>query len=90
MVENVGMQPEEAAQFLLSQEGSLVYVSGGAAHPLSKLVWVNRQGEAEPCSRLLGRISIPLSPQLAGFGCNESSWAYNFSNREIKMKILDL
>ena len=44
-----------AAQFAVSDEGTLTYIPGGAANALHALTWVDRQGREEP-------IAAPLRP----------------------------
>jgi serine/threonine-protein kinase len=44
-----------AAQFAVSDEGTLTYITGGAENALRALTWVDRQGREEP-------IAAPLRP----------------------------
>ena len=49
VVENVTMGPNGEANFVLSPDGSIVYVSGGEASNVERtLVWVDRQGQPTP------------------------------------------
>jgi Tol biopolymer transport system component len=54
-----------AAQYSLSNTGSLVYVSGGVQSDQSKLVWVSRNGTEQP---LAAPARAYLSPQLSPDG----------------------
>jgi eukaryotic-like serine/threonine-protein kinase len=47
LVEGVRIEEWGAAQFALSQEGTLVYASGASAY-VGKLTWVDRQGTSKP------------------------------------------
>ena len=41
------MEPGGAAHYSLSRDGTLVYVPGGVLVPDRRLVWVDRNGDAE-------------------------------------------
>ena len=63
VVEGILMEPEGAAHFTFSDDGSLAYVPGGMLVPDRKLVWVNRQGEVEPLPAEAREYETPsLSP----------------------------
>jgi len=58
-----GIARTPAAQFALSETGSLVYVPGGNQLPGQTLVWVDRDGRDEPLPAALRAFSKPrLSP----------------------------
>ena len=48
VVDTVNMKASGAANFSVSENGSLVYVRGGPKGGLASLVWVDRQGIEEP------------------------------------------
>ena len=48
VLENVTTKLTGAANFVLAQDGSLVYVSGGIGGPERTFVWVSRDGREEP------------------------------------------
>jgi len=54
IVEQVRTLPNGAAEFSVSRQGALVYVSGGATGATRSLVWVTRQGQ---------EATIPLPPR---------------------------
>ena len=64
VVEDVMMGQTGAAQFGLAQDGSLVYVTGGAdaASGARTLVWVDREGREEPLAEGLGYLHPRVSP----------------------------
>jgi serine/threonine-protein kinase len=65
VVERVPTQLSGAAQFALSQKGSLIYVPGesGVTGPVRSLVWINRDGKEEPLSTPPRAYVIPrISP----------------------------
>ena len=66
VVENVNTKTSGAANFSLSGNGSLVYVSGGDAAssgPPRTLVWVDREGREEPLAVESGPYTTPrVSP----------------------------
>ena len=64
VVEDVTMGQTGAAQFGLAQDGSLVYVTGGAdaASGARTLVWVDREGREEPLAEGLGYLHPRVSP----------------------------
>jgi serine/threonine-protein kinase len=80
VVENVAMEPEGAAQFALSEEGTLAYVSGRTSVPLRKLVWVNRRGEAEA---LPAPPRSYMNPALSPNGRRVAVTIFDGSNYEI-------
>jgi len=78
-----GIVRTPAAQFSVSDTGSLVYVPGGAQLIGHTLVWVDRDGREEPLPTELRSFSKPrLSPdgrQVAVVVDNRQIWSYDFS-----------
>jgi len=84
VVEGVRTESWGLAQFAVSGDGTLVYVTGGPAW-IGKLVWVDRQGKATPLGvpaqnygapRLSPdgrRLAIPIS------GAKDDVWIYEFA-----------
>jgi len=63
IVEGVGTVRGDTAGWSVSQLGTLVYLPGGIQTTERSLVWVNRNGEAEPLDLPLGPYEFPrLSP----------------------------
>src|SRR6185295_4060606 len=48
VINSIMMQPNGAAEFSVSRQGTLVYVPGGATGTARSLVWVDRQGHEKP------------------------------------------
>ena len=62
VLENVTTKGTGAVNFDLSRSGTLVYSRGGGEFGLHTLVWVNRDGSAEPIAEGLGFRQPRLSP----------------------------
>ena len=81
LVEGIVRTP--AAQFAVSDNGSLVYVPGGNQLPGETLVWVDRAGNDEPLPGAFRTFSKPrLSPdgrQVALVIDNRQIWIYEIS-----------
>jgi len=81
LVEGIVRTP--AAQFAVSDNGSLVYVPGGNQLPGETLVWVDRDGNDEPLPGAFRTFSKPrLSPdgrQVALVIDNRQIWIYDIS-----------
>ncbi len=81
LVEGIVRTP--AAQFAVSDNGSLVYVPGGNQLPGETLVWVDREGNDEPLPGAFRTFSKPrLSPdgrQVAVVIDNRQIWIYEIS-----------
>ena len=81
LVEGIVRTP--AAQFAISDNGSLVYVPGGNQLPGETLVWVDREGNVEPLPGAFRTFSKPrLSPdgrQVAVVIDNRQIWIYDIS-----------
>ena len=78
-----GIVRTPAAQFSVSDTGSLVYVPGGNQGSSHTLVWVDRDGTGEPLPIALHSFSTPrLSPdgrQVALVVDNRRIWSYDLS-----------
>jgi Tol biopolymer transport system component len=81
LVEGIVRTP--AAQFAVSDNGSLVYVPGGNQLPGERLVWVDREGHDEPLPGAFRTFSKPrLSPdgrQVAVVIDNRQIWIYDIA-----------
>jgi Tol biopolymer transport system component len=81
LVEGIVRTP--AAQFAVSDNGTLVYVPGGNQLPGETLVWVDREGNDEPLPGAFRAFSKPrLSPdgrQVAVVIDNRQIWIYEIS-----------
>jgi serine/threonine protein kinase/Tol biopolymer transport system component len=63
LVKNVLVEPEGAAQFDISDNGTLVYISGGLRESLRNLVWVDRSGKIQQLTLPPRAYEVPsLSP----------------------------
>jgi eukaryotic-like serine/threonine-protein kinase len=73
------------AQYSVSSTGTLVYLAGGVAGSLSRLVWVNRKGDEQPVAVPPRSYQFPrISPDgdRVVFGIAEQEmqlWVYSFS-----------
>ena len=84
LLDGVATAPEGgAAQFVFSQGGSLVYVPGGSTQVDHTLLWVDRQGKAQPISgRRHPFWDLALSPDgrrlaVAVSRANDEIWMYD-------------
>jgi eukaryotic-like serine/threonine-protein kinase len=82
-----------AGQFSVSGAGSLIYAPGGVIPDLkTSLVWVDRQGMAEPITSFKAPLTGPrLSPEggriaYKTFGTDDSIWVYDL-DRAINRKL---
>jgi Tol biopolymer transport system component len=84
LVEGIRIEEWGAAQFALSREGTLVYVSGGPAW-IGTLTWVDQQGRSTPLvapAQAYG--GIHLSPDgkrlaVSVWGATTDVWVYEFA-----------
>ncbi|HEV2349761.1 MAG TPA: protein kinase [Terriglobia bacterium] len=90
VLESVRVDPTSgAAQFTLSENGSLAFVPGGAFLPLTTLVWVDRNGKEEPLAAPpRPYTSTHLSPDgrrvaiwIGHYGANSDVWVYDLTRR---------
>ncbi len=80
VLEGVMMEPGGAAHFSLSRDGTLVYVPGGVLVPDRRLVWVDRNGDAEP---LPADTREYMSPSLSPDGLRVAVTVREGSNYDI-------
>ena len=84
LIEGIRIEEWGAAQFALSPEGTLVYVSGGPAW-IGKLTWVDQQGVSKPLAapaQAYGPISLsPDGQRLAVtvVGATSDVWVYELT-----------
>ena len=63
VVESVRTRSSGAAEFSVSQQGALVYVTGGSTEATRSLVWVDRKGHEEPiAAQPRAYVMLRLSP----------------------------
>ena len=84
LIEGVRIEEWGAAQFALSSEGTLVYVSGGPAW-IGKLAWVDQQGISRPIAaqpQAYGPVSLSPDGQrlaVAIAGATSDLWVYELA-----------
>jgi serine/threonine-protein kinase len=87
IVEGVGTPRGDTAGWSVSRLGTLVYLPGGLRSTARSLVWVNREGEAEPLDLPPGPYEFPrLSPDgrqvVVRLGALQSSlWIYDLIDK---------
>ena len=82
MVEGVAVSSSGAAQYSISSNGSLLYVSGGATLVQRKLAWVNRNGKEEVLAAPAQPYGYPrLSPdgRRVAVETENQIWIYDLS-----------
>ncbi|MEK6325180.1 MAG: protein kinase [Acidobacteriota bacterium] len=84
LIEGIRIEEWGAAQFALSTEGTLVYVSGGPAW-IGKLTWVDHQGISKPLAapaQAYGPVSLSPDGQRLAVpvaGATSDVWVYEFT-----------
>jgi len=85
VVEHVSQTTNGAAQYSISDNGSLVYVSGALQLAQSRLVWVSRNGIEQPLATAVNVYRVPsLSPDgrriaVPIAGQETQTWLYDLS-----------
>ena len=96
VVEGVATKPSGAVNFALSQDGSLVYVSGTAERGVERtLVWVDREGREESLTAPAGAYQAPrISPDgtrvaLTMFDQGGDIWIWNLAGETMMRLTFD-
>ena len=89
LLEHPKMMGEGDAHYAVSNEGTLVYVPGGAARYVKRLVWVDRAGHAEPVplpERAYEDLAISPDGRQAAVALRDGTvglWLYDFSRHTL-------